>query len=56
MTTSAACKLASELTGNMVFLKTTVKLFKLFLSAVQFVSINKRIFNRIGRIVLVKFA
>ena len=53
--TSAACYLALEVTDNMGFFKTTAKLYQLFLSAVQFVCKNKRIFGRIRRIALVKF-
>ena len=55
LTTSAACCLALQVTDNMVFFKTTAKLYQLFLSAVQFVCI-KIIFNRIRRISLVKFS
>ena len=56
LTTSAACYLALEVTDNMVFFKTTVKLYQLFLSAVQLVCKNKRIFDRIRRIALVRSA
>ena len=55
LTTSAACYLALEVTDNMVFFKTTAKLYQLILSAVQFVC-KKIIFIRIRRIALVKFA
>ena len=36
LTTSAACYLALEVTDNMVFFKTTAKLYQMFLSTVQF--------------------
>ena len=55
LTTSAACYLALEVTDEMVFLMTTAKLHQLFLSAVQF-DCKINFFNRIRRIVLVKFA
>ena len=43
LTTSAACYLASEVTDNMIFLKTTAKLYQLFLSAVHLFA--KKIFS-----------
>ena len=56
LTTSAACYLALEVTDKMTFLMTTAKLHQSFLSAAQFVCKQKIIFNRIGRIALVKCA
>ena len=55
LTTRAAFYLALEVTDNMVFFKTTAKLYQLFLSAVQFIC-KKIFYNRIRRIALVKFA
>ena len=55
LATSATCYLPLEVTDNMELFKTTAKLYQLFLSAVQFVRKNKRIFDRIRRIALVDF-
>ena len=55
LSTGAAYYLALELIDNRKFFKTTMKLYQLFLSAVQFVCKNKLIFDRIRRIASVKF-
>ena len=56
LATSVACYLALEVTDNIEIFNTTAKLYQLFLSAVQFVCKNKRIFGRVRRIALVKFS
>ena len=55
---SERCKtnVSGDWADSMEIFKTTAKLYQLFLSAVQFICKNKRIFNRVRRIALVKFA